>query len=79
VVAHGMWTAALVSAVLGTRLPGPGTVYLGQDLQFLKPVAPGDTITATVTVKEKQPQKRIVVLDTVCTNRDGAVVLKGMA
>ena len=79
VVAHGMWTAALVSAVLGTRLPGPGTVYLGQDLQFLRPVAPGDTITATVTVMEKQPQKRIVVLDTVCTNREGEVVLKGTA
>ncbi|CAK7260444.1 MULTISPECIES: bifunctional enoyl-CoA hydratase/phosphate acetyltransferase [unclassified Shinella] len=79
VVAHGMWTAALVSAVLGTRLPGPGTIYLGQDLQFRKPVAPGDTITATVTVKEKQPQKRIVVLDTACTNREGEVVLKGTA
>lgn len=79
VVAHGMWTAALVSAVLGTRLPGPGTIYLGQDLLFLKPVAPGDTITATVTVKEKQPQKRIVLLDTVCTNRDGETVLKGTA
>jgi len=79
VVAHGMWTAALVSAVLGTRLPGPGTIYLGQELHFLKPVAPGDTITATVTVKEKQPQKFIVLLDTVCTNRAGDVVLKGIA
>jgi len=79
VVARGMWTAALISAVLGTRLPGPGTIYLGQELQFLKPVAPGDTITATVTVKEKRPRKRIVLLDTVCTNRGGDVVLKGMA
>ncbi|WP_421578335.1 bifunctional enoyl-CoA hydratase/phosphate acetyltransferase [Shinella sp. M31] len=79
VVAHGMWTAALISAVLGTRLPGPGTIYLGQELHFLRPVAPGDTITATVTVREKQPQKRIVLLDTVCTNRGGDVVLKGMA
>ena len=78
-VAHGIWTAALISAVLGTRLPGPGTIYLGQDLLFLKPVAPGDTITATVAVKEKQPQKRIVLLDTVCTNRDGETVLKGTA
>ena len=43
VVAHGMWTAALISAVLGTRLPGPGTIYLAQELRFLKPVAPGDT------------------------------------
>ncbi|MEW9612434.1 bifunctional enoyl-CoA hydratase/phosphate acetyltransferase [Shinella sp. S4-D37] len=79
VVAHGMWTAALISAVLGTRLPGPGTIYLGQELHFLKPVAPGDTITATVTVKEKRPQRHVVLLDTVCTNREGEVVLKGTA
>ncbi|MCJ8151911.1 bifunctional enoyl-CoA hydratase/phosphate acetyltransferase [Shinella sedimenti] len=79
IVAHGMWTAALISAVLGTRLPGPGTIYLGQDLQFLKPVMPGDTVTATVTVKEKQPQKRIVLLDTICTNLQGEIVLKGTA
>jgi DNA-binding transcriptional regulator YdaS (Cro superfamily) len=51
IVAHGMWTGALVSAVLGTRLPGPGTIYLEQNLKFLKPAAPNDTITATVTVK----------------------------
>ncbi|WP_440981950.1 bifunctional enoyl-CoA hydratase/phosphate acetyltransferase [Shinella sumterensis] len=79
IVAHGMWTAALISNVLDTRLPGPGTVYLGQDLQFLKPVAPGDTITATVRVKEKEPRKRVVVLDTVCTNLQGEIVLKGAA
>ena len=79
VVAHGMWTAALVSAVLGTRLPGPGTIYLSQELQFLKPVVPGDTITATVTVKEKQADRRIVVLETVCTDLAGAAVLKGTA
>ncbi len=53
IVAHGMWTGALISAVLGTKLPGPGTVYLQQDLKFLKPVTPGDTITATVIVREK--------------------------
>ena len=51
VVAHGMWTAALVSALLGTKLPGPGTIYLGQDLRFSRPVAPGDTITVAATVK----------------------------
>ncbi|TDR89720.1 bifunctional enoyl-CoA hydratase/phosphate acetyltransferase [Enterovirga rhinocerotis] len=78
IVAHGMWTAALVSAVLGTRLPGPGTIYLGQDLRFLKPVAPGDTVTATVTVREKQAKRR-VVLDTVCTNGRGEEVLRGTA
>ncbi|KAF0131093.1 MAG: acetoacetyl-CoA reductase [Xanthobacteraceae bacterium] len=64
VVAHGMWTGALVSAVLGTKLPGPGTIYLEQDLRFRKPVSPGDTITVTVTVREKRPEKRVVILDT---------------
>lgn len=79
VVAHGMWTAALVSAVLGTKLPGPGTIYLGQDLKFLKPVALGDTITATVTVREKRADKRIVTLGTSCTNQAGEEVLNGIA
>jgi len=79
VVAHGMWTAALVSAVLGTKLPGPGTIYLGQDLKFLKPVAPGDTITVTVRVKEKRPEKRIVILETICANQSGKEVVAGTA
>ncbi len=79
IVAHGMWTGALVSAVLGTTLPGPGTVYLGQDFRFLQPVAPGDTVTATVTVREKQADRRIVRLDTVCTNQKGEQVLTGTA
>ncbi|PZO01410.1 MAG: enoyl-CoA hydratase [Hyphomicrobiales bacterium] len=79
IVAHGMWTAALVSAVLGTRLPGPGTIYLGQDLRFRKPVSPGDTITVTVSVQEKRPEKRIVLLDTRCTNQGGEEVLTGTA
>ncbi|APF37402.1 enoyl-CoA hydratase [Chelatococcus daeguensis] len=79
VVAHGMWTAALVSAVLGTELPGPGTIYLGQELKFLKPVTPGDTITARASVREKRPEKRIVLLDTVCTNQRGEEVLSGVA
>ena len=79
VVAHGMWTAALVSAVLGTKLPGPGTIYLGQDLRFLRPVAPGDTITVAVSVKEKRPQKHIVLLETRCTNQSGQEVLSGTA
>lgn len=79
VVVHGMWTAALISAVLGTRLPGPGTIYLGQDLQFRHPVVPGDTITASVTVKEKHADKRVVLLDTRCSNQQGEVVLQGTA
>ncbi|MFP3183270.1 MAG: bifunctional enoyl-CoA hydratase/phosphate acetyltransferase, partial [Paraburkholderia sp.] len=79
VVVHGMWTGALISALLGTRLPGPGTIYLDQTLQFRHPVTPGDTITATVTVKEKRAEKRIVLLDTVCANQKGEVVLLGVA
>lgn len=79
VVAHGMWTGALVSAVLGTKLPGPGTIYLEQDLRFRKPVSPGDTITITVTVREKRPEKRIVVLDTRGANQHGEEVLNGSA
>ncbi|MFA7306696.1 MAG: bifunctional enoyl-CoA hydratase/phosphate acetyltransferase [Hyphomicrobium sp.] len=78
VVIHGMWTAALLSTLLGTQLPGPGTIYLGQDLRFRRPVAPGDTVTATVTVREKGPEKR-VVLDTICVNQNGKEVLSGQA
>ena len=78
-VAHGMWTASLVSAVLGTTLPGPGCIYLGQTIAFTKPVFPGDTVTATVTVLEKQDKKRLGRLETVCTNQDGETVLKGEA
>ncbi len=79
VVVHGMWTAGLISTLLGTKLPGPGTIYLEQDLQFRKPVVPGDTITASVTVQEKRPEKRIVLFDTCCTNQRGEQVLTGTA
>ncbi|OYW42179.1 MAG: enoyl-CoA hydratase, partial [Azorhizobium sp. 12-66-6] len=79
VVIHGMWTGGLISTLLGTELPGPGTIYLSQDLHFRKPVAPGDTITATVTVLEKKPEKRIVLLDTRCVNQTGVDVLTGTA
>lgn len=79
IIVHGMWTGALVSAVLGTKLPGPGTIYLEQNLKFLKPVSPGDVITATVTVKEKRPEKRIVILDTSCMNQNAVQVLSGTA
>lgn len=79
IVAHGMWTAALVSAVLGTRLPGPGTIYLGQELRFRRPVKPGDTITASVEVVELTPGKNRVRLATTCTNQRGEAVLEGEA
>lgn len=78
-IAHGMLSAGLISAVLGMYLPGPGTIYLGQELKFTKPVRFGDTITATATVIEKLDAKNIVKLETVCTNQNGDVVIKGVA
>ena len=78
-IAHGMIAAGLISATLANDLPGPGTVYLSQTLQFKAPVYPGDTITTTVEVKNVRPDKPIVTLGTVCTNQDGMVVLEGEA
>ena len=78
-IAHGMIAAGLISAALANDLPGPGTVYLGQTLQFKAPVYPGDTITVTVEVKSARADKPIVVLSTVCTNQDGTRVLEGEA
>ena len=78
-IAHGMLSAAFISAVLGNDLPGPGTIYLGQTLKFLAPVRIGDTITASVEVIAVREEKRIVTLRTDCTNQNGAVVLTGEA
>ena len=78
-VAHGMLIAGLVSAVLGTKLPGPGNVYLSQELKFTAPVRFGDTIKAEVEVIEKKENRNIVKLSTTCTNQDGVVVLRGSA
>jgi 3-hydroxybutyryl-CoA dehydratase len=78
-IAHGMIAAGLVSATLANDLPGPGTVYLGQTLQFKAPVYPHDTITATVEVKSVRADKPIAVLSTVCTNQDNIIVLEGEA
>ncbi|MEM8598125.1 MAG: bifunctional enoyl-CoA hydratase/phosphate acetyltransferase [Pseudomonadota bacterium] len=79
VIAHGMWGGALISNVLGTQLPGPGTIYLDQTLKFLKPVGIGDTVTVRVTVAEKHPEKKRLTLDCLCTNGDGKAVIKGQA
>jgi phosphotransacetylase/acyl dehydratase len=79
IIIHGMWGAGLISAVLGTKLPGPGTIYLGQDLRFRHPVSIGDTITATLTVTEKKLEKGDVTLDCVCTNQHGEQVITGSA
>jgi len=78
-IAHGMIAAGLISAVLANDLPGPGTVYLSQTLQFKSPVYPGDVITTTVEVKSVRPDKPIVTLITVCKNQSDAVVLEGEA
>ena len=78
-IAHGMIAAGLISAVLANDLPGPGTVYLSQMLQFKAPVYPGDTITVAVEVKSVRPDKPIVTLSTVCTNQENKVVLEGEA
>lgn len=78
-IAHGMLTAGLVSAVLGTRLPGPGCIYVGQTLRFTRPVRIGDTVTARVEVSEVIEERRRVLLDTTCHNQDGETVLEGEA
>src|SRR5690606_37451186 len=79
VIAHGMWGGALISAVLGTRLPGPGTVYLGQTLRFLAPVKLGDKLTVQVTVTALEPGTRGVTLACSCTNQAGKRVIEGEA
>jgi len=79
IVAHGMWGASLISALLGTRLPGPGTIYLGQTLRFRHPVAVGDTITVSVTVASKDAAHHRVVLDCRCVNQRGETVIDGTA
>lgn len=79
VVAHGMLGASLISTVLGTLLPGPGTIYLGQDLKFRRPVGIGDSVTATLTVSEKHAEKGDVTLDCRCVNQSGDVVIEGTA
>ncbi len=78
-IAHGMLIAGLISAVLGMQLPGPGTIYLGQELRFTAPVRYQDTIKAEVEVIEKIEEKNIVKINTICTNQEGTVVLKGIA
>lgn len=79
IIAHGMLGASLISTVLGTRFPGPGTIYLGQSLKFLKPVHVGDTLTVTVAVRSMAEAGHRLVLSTTCTNQDGAVVIDGEA
>ncbi|MEW5729166.1 MAG: bifunctional enoyl-CoA hydratase/phosphate acetyltransferase, partial [Pseudomonadota bacterium] len=78
VLAHSLWGGSLLSALLGNELPGPGTVYKGQDFEFLRPVEVGDTLTVTVTAKEKSPPNE-VLFDCLAVNQDGATVFVGTA
>ena len=78
-IAHGMLVAGLISAVLGTQLPGPNSIYLGQDLSFTAPVKIGDTVRVTVTVTSKRDDKRIIKLRTTATNQRREMVIDGTA
>ncbi|MGL6065041.1 MAG: MaoC family dehydratase [Fusobacteriaceae bacterium] len=78
-IAHGILVTGLISAVLGTRLPGEGAIYMGQEIKFMAPVFLGDTITAKVEVIELISEKNRVVVSTTCTNQDGKVVISGKA
>jgi 3-hydroxybutyryl-CoA dehydratase len=78
-IAHGMLSAGFISAVIGTKLPGTGTIYMKQDLKFLAPVRIGDTVTARVEVVEIVSEKNLVRLKTTCSIQDGTQVLDGEA
>jgi len=76
-VAHGMLSAAYISAMLGTQFPGPGAIYMGQTLRFVKPVFIGDTLDVVVTVTNYRADKSILTLDTTVTNQHGEKVVTG--
>jgi len=78
-IAHGMLSASLISTVIGTKLPGPGTIYMGQEVRFLAPVKFGDTVTAVVEVAEIIADKKRVRLKTYCVNQDNQTVVDGEA
>ena len=78
-IAHGMLSASFISTVIGTMLPGPGTIYMGQEVRFLAPVKFGDTVTAVVEVAEIIADKKRVRLKTYCLNQDNQTVVDGEA
>lgn len=78
-IAHGAMTSSLVSAVLGMKLPGAGTIYMSQTSKFMAPVFIGDTITAIVEAKELNKEKNRVLFRTYCQNQDGKIVMDGEA
>ncbi len=79
IIGHGMWGGSLISTVLGTLLPGPGTIYLKQSLRFSRPVTVGDTLTVSVTVKEKLDAKHRVIFDCLAVDQDGSTIITGEA
>ena len=79
VIAHGMWSASLISTVLGTQIPGPGTILINQSVRFVRPVTLGDTVTITTMVKQKFPHNQHILFDCVCTNQEGMEVVVGTA
>lgn len=79
VIAHGMWSGTLISTVLGTMLPGPGTIYLSQSLRFLHPIGVGDTIRVSVEVVELHPENHRVKLDCRVVNQNDEMVVTGLA
>jgi phosphate acetyltransferase len=79
IIAHGMWGGALISTVLGTQLPGPGTIYLNQTLEFRRPVAIGDEVSVTVTAVAKDQEKKRVTFDCKCINHEEKLVISGEA
>jgi len=78
-IVHGYLTTSLFSAIIGTKLPGFGSIYLKQDLNFVRPVFHDELITATVTVKKIEIEKSIVFLDTICTKENGKSAVEGSA
>ena len=78
-IAHGLLVAGLISAVLGEKIPGPGTIYTGQTLRFLRPVYLGDTITATATIVKYDRDRGRMTLETICRNQTGEEVITGEA
>ena len=78
-IAHGMLSASFISTVIGTMLPGPGTVYMRQEISFLAPVKCGDTVTAVVEVAEIMEEKKRVRLKTCCVNQENTIVVDGEA
>ena len=78
-IAHGILVSGLISTVIGNKLPGPGAIYAGQSLRFLKPVYMGDTVTATATILSYNQERGRMTLETICRNQDGNAVVSGEA